>query len=76
MLIQAEEKENNEKDIKESEKTKFKKFADDLGNDYLVAFAIGFPGCKNPGTIKHYKANKVFYEKNMIDEPDELDDEE
>lgn len=76
MLIQAEEKENNEKDIKESEKTKFKKFVDDLGNDYLVAFAIGFPGCKNPGTIKHYKANKVFYEKNMIDEPDELDDEE
>jgi len=76
MLIQAEEKDNNEKEIKESEKTKFKQFVDDLANDSLVAFAIGFPGCKNPGAVKHYKANKVFYEKNMIDEPDELDDEE
>lgn len=76
MLIQTEDKDNSEKDIKESEKTKFKKFVEELGNDPLIAFAIGFPGCKNPGAIKHYKANKVFYEKNMIDEPDELDDEE
>lgn len=76
MLIQTEDKDNSEKDIKEAEKTKFKKFVEELGNDPLIAFAIGFPGCKNPGTIKHYKANKIFYEKNMIDEPDELDDEE
>lgn len=76
MLIQTKDEDNNEKSITESEKTKFKKFVEELGDDPLIAFAIGFPGCKDPGAIKHYKANKVFYEKNMIDEPDELDDEE
>lgn len=76
MLIQAKGKENSEKDVKESDKTKFQKFVDELGDDRLIAFAIGFPGCKNKGAIKHYKANKVFYEMNMIDEPDELEDEE
>lgn len=76
MLIETTDKENTEKEIKESEKTRFKKFVEDLGQNPLVAFAIGFPGCQHSETIKHYKANKVFYEKNMIDEPDELEDEE
>lgn len=76
MLIQTVDKENTEKEVKESDKTKFQKFVSELGDDRLIAFAIGFPGIKQSGEIKHYKANKVFYEQNMVDEVDELDDEE
>lgn len=75
MLIQAIIKVDDKNLTNESKKNKFQKFVDELGNDHLVAFAIGFPGCEHPETTKKYKGNKIFYELNVLDEPDELDDE-
>lgn len=75
MLIQADDKAYNSTTANNTEKTKFQQFVTELGEDPIVAFAIGFPGCKNVGLAKRYKANKVFYETFMKDEEDELEDE-
>ena len=60
----------------EDEEQKLIKFRSDLGQSYVVAFAMGFPGVKGVDKAKHYKVNKVYYTQNLMDEPEELDDED
>lgn len=50
-------------------------FIDNLNGDKMVAFAIGFPGLKETGKTKKYKVNKTYYQLNMLDGPDEIEDE-
>lgn len=61
---------------KENEGKVITKFREELGDDQIVAFAIGVPGIKNEDNIKYYKANKIYYELNMADEPDETKDDD
>ena len=75
MLVEVESKPNKDKEIKASEKNKFDKFVEELGNDKLVAFAIGFPGNENREENKLYKVNKIYQKMYMLDEPDEIDEE-
>lgn len=75
MLVEIESKPNKDKEIKASEKNKFDKFVEELGNDKLVAFAIGFPGNENREENKLYKVNKIYQKMYMLDEPDEIDEE-
>ena len=60
----------------EDEEQKLIKFRSDLGQSYVVAFAMGFPGVKSVDKAKHYKVNKVYYTQNLMDEPEELNDED
>ena len=60
----------------EDEEQKLIKFRSDLGQSYIAAFAMGFPGVKGVDKAKHYKVNKVYYTQNLMDEPEELDDED
>ena len=60
----------------EDEEQKLIKFRSDLGQSYVAAFAMGFPGVKGVDKAKHYKVNKVYYTQNLMDEPEELDDED
>ncbi len=76
MLLETIAQENKDKENTKSQKTRFEQFVEELGDERLVAFAIGFPGRPQLEEFKRYKANKVFYEMNMMDETDELDDEE
>ncbi len=46
------------------------------GGDKMVAFAIGFPGVKGAQNIKHYKANKIYYQQFMQDESEDIEDNE
>lgn len=48
----------------------FKKFVSDLGDDQIIAFAIGFPGIKNEEDAISYKVNKTWLRINglLIDE--------
>lgn len=48
----------------------FKKFVSDLGDDQIIAFAIGFPGVKNEEDAVSYKVNKTWLRINglLIDE--------
>ena len=76
MLIEAEGKENTDKEIKNTEQNKFDKFVEDLGKDKLIAFAIGFPGSGLSEDIKkYYKVNKVYQKLYMLDESEEVDEE-
>ena len=50
------------------ETQKLKKFREELGNDKMVAFAIGFPGVKESEKAKTYKVNKTYYKLYMEDE--------
>ena len=59
------------------------KFREELGDDKLVAFAIGFPGVKESEASKHFKVNKVYYNMYMrdsidedIEDGEEIDDEQ
>ncbi|WP_273159894.1 Z1 domain-containing protein [Bacteroides fluxus] len=58
------------------EKPKLKAFREELGEERIVAFAIGFPGVKEAESAKKYKANKIYMQLHMQDEPEEIDDEE
>ena len=58
------------------EKKVIKKFREELRGNQIVAFAMGVPGIKNEENIKYYRANKIYYELNMSDEPDETQDDE
>lgn len=71
MLLQP-----NKPDPNKEEMPRLTKFREELGDERIVAFAIGFPGVKESGNIKKYKVNKIYYELNMQDEPEEIDDEE
>lgn len=52
------------------------KFINNLNGNKMVAFAIGFPGLKETGKTKKYKVNKTYYQLNMLDEPDEIEDDD
>lgn len=46
-------------------------FREELGNDKLVAFAIGFPGAANGQTVKEYRVNEVYFKLHMQDDVDD-----
>lgn len=58
------------------EKRKLSEFRESLGEDKIVAFAIGFPGIKNVHNVKHYKVNKIYYQQFMQDESEDIEDNE
>lgn len=70
MLIEPIEPENNEANKKVLE------YIENLNGNKMIAFAIGFPGLKETGKTKKYKVNKTYYQLNMLDEPDEIEDDE
>ena len=39
----------------------------------MVAFAIGFPEVKDAKNVKHYKANKIYYQQFMQDESEDVE---
>ena len=46
-----------------------------LGNDCIVAFAVGCPGIKDEGKAVRYQVNKIFQQLNIEgEEPEEEDD--
>lgn len=52
-------------------------FRENLGQDCIVAFAVGCPGVKEEGKAVKYQVNKIFQQLNIEgDEPEEEDDEE
>ena len=59
----------------------FKKFISDLGNNQIMAFAIGFPGVKDEKEAVSYKVNKIWLringllveEENINENEDEYD---
>lgn len=58
------------------EKRKLSEYREALGEDKMVAFAIGFPGIKNVQNVKHYKVNKIYYQQFMQDESEDIEDNE
>lgn len=59
------------------EHKKLTKFREELGNDHIVAFAIGLPGVTGIESAVHYKINKVYQRLNVEDsEEEEIDDAE
>lgn len=51
------------------------KFRESLGNDSIVAFAVGCPGVKDEGKAVKYQVNKIFQQLNIEgEEPEEEDD--
>lgn len=58
----------------EEEKT-LREFREALGNDSIVAFAVGCPGIKDEGKAVKYQVNKIFQQLNFEgEEPEEEDD--
>lgn len=55
------------------EKKKLSEYRAALGPDKMVAFAIGFPGVKGAKNVKHYKANKIYYQQFMQDESEDIE---
>ena len=70
MLIEPIEPENREANKKAFE------YIENLNGNKMIAFAIGFPGVKETGKTKKYKVNKTYYQLNMLDDPDEVEDDE
>lgn len=65
----------NNKDGNKPDTAEIKKYKEELGNDKIVAFAIGFPGIGEMGAPRKYKVNKVFYQMFMEDS-EEIEDED
>lgn len=64
-----------EKGDGKEENQKLTKFREELGNDHIIAFAIGLPGVKGIENAVHYKINKVYQRLNVEDaEEEEVDD--
>lgn len=53
---------------------KVNKFVEELSGNKIVAFAVGFPGVEETPRMKKYKVNKIYYELNLQDEPDEIEE--
>lgn len=52
-------------------------FREALGQDCIVAFAVGCPGIQDEGKAKKYQVNKIYQQLNMEgEEPEEEDDDE
>ncbi len=57
-----------------NEEKMLKDFRDALGQDCIVAFAVGCPGVKDEGKAVKYQVNKIFQQLNMEgEEPEEED---
>lgn len=53
------------------------KYREALGNDCIVAFAVGCPGVNDEGKAVKYQVNKIFQQLNIEgEEPEEEDDDE
>lgn len=53
------------------------KYREALGDDCIVAFAVGCPGVKEEGKAVKYQVNKIFQQLNIEgEEPEEEDDDE
>lgn len=65
------------KDADSEEEEKLKDYRESLGNDSIVAFAVGCPGVKDESKAIKYKVNKIFQQLNIEgEEPEEEDDDE
>ena len=53
-----------------------KQFRQELGDDLIVAFGVGFPDNEAGNTICHYTVNKRYYDLNMLDENSEEEEDE
>ena len=68
MFIKPKEPSGNEESMLTS-------FRDALGDDCIVAFAVGCPGIKEEGKAVKYQVNKIFQQLNIEgEEPEEEDD--
>ena len=53
------------------------KYRKALGDDCIVAFAVGCPGVKDESKAVKYQVNKIFQQLNIEgEEPEEEDDDE
>lgn len=70
MFIKPNKPEDNEDKLLQT-------FREDLGQDCIVAFAVGCPGVREEGKAVKYQVNKIFQQLNIEgEEPEEEDDEE
>ena len=65
------------KDADGAEEEMLQKYRKALGDDCIVAFAVGCPGIKDEGKAVKYQVNKIFQQLNIEgEEPEEEDDDE
>ena len=65
------------KDADGEEEEMLKKYRDALGDDSIVALAVGCPGVKDEGKAVRYQVNKIYQQLNIEgEEPEEEDDDE
>ena len=70
MFIKPKEADGEEEEI-------LHKYREALGDDCIVAFAVGCPGVKDEGKAVKYQVNKIFQQLNIEgEEPEEEDDDE
>ena len=70
MFIKPKEADSEEEDI-------LRKYRKALGDNCIVAFAVGCPGVKDEGKAVKYQVNKIFQQLNIEGEdPEEEDDDE
>ena len=70
MFIKPKEAEGEEEEM-------LHKYREALGDDCIVAFAVGCPGVKEEGKAVKYQVNKIFQQLNIEgEEPEEEDDDE
>ena len=63
------------KEASGNEEKMLSNFREVLGDDCIVAFAVGCPGIKDEGKAIRYQVNKIFQQLNIEgDEPEEEDD--
>jgi hypothetical protein len=55
------------------EKPKLINYREELGDNKMVAFAMGFPGVRDAEKAKHYRVNKVYYQLFMQDESEDVE---
>lgn len=55
------------------EKPKLIDYREELGDNKMVAFAMGFPGVRDAEKAKHYRVNKVYYQLFMQDESEDVE---
>lgn len=55
-------------DEKKKDTESIRKFREELGEDKIAAFAVGFPGRQSSGKVWSFKANKTYREQYMNDE--------
>ena len=70
MFIKPKKADDNEEEM-------LSNFRKALGDNCIVAFAVGCPGIKEEGKVEKFKVNKIFQQLNMEgEEPEEVGDEE